>query len=231
MLILTPLTARAELVVKWDDDIGADAELVATVQSTAKSALTMVASELGTPEPRIQLRLLSPDRYRERFGERASQNWWAHYNHGRVFVNAGIRIDGRFTGLLAHEMTHAVLDKEGRGHSLPGWLNEGIAEYFRYKVLGRLGVDDVQRLFLKDAERDGDLRVLPQGHVLSPNDYLASYAAICFMTDTYGKRAPFDLAIAIVKGASESSAATNVIHTSTDAIERAFFDWVRGFRG
>jgi hypothetical protein len=231
MLVLAPLTAHAELVVKWDEAIRADADLIGVVQASAKNALSYAANGLGMSEPRLELILLSPDKYRARFGERASQNWWAHYYRGQVYVNAGITIDGRFAGLLAHEMTHAVLDKDGRGGALPGWLNEGLAEYFRYKLLGRPGVDDVQRIFLKDAERAGDLRVLPQGHRLSANDYLASYAAITFMIDTYGKRAPFELAMALLKGESASSAATSVLHTSLDAMERAFFAWIRSFSG
>ena len=46
---------------------------------------------------------------------------------------------GIFKGVLAHEMTHLILHEYiGFGHTIPLWLDEGVAMYIQYKTMGLL---------------------------------------------------------------------------------------------
>ena len=58
-----------------------------------------------------------------------------------------------------------------------------------------------------------------------------SYAAVTFMSATYGKRAPIELATRLLAGATPEAATNAAAHTSLEQIEKAFLEWVRAYRG
>ncbi len=121
----------------------------------------------------------------------------AGFYEGVIRVRGRTRVDERLTRVLYHEYLHAALDAEAGGKLIPGWLNEGLAEYFEHEAVGIRTLHPGERAFLQQAINKAawiPLRELssPSFSRLSAEEaslaYLEAYAMIRHIADHYGKR-------------------------------------------
>ncbi len=223
------------VIVNWDaelaDDIKRGGYDVAVTQALT-GATNHVVRNIGLTLPRaIVATVHAPRSYERNFGAAAAQRWWAHYQGGQVHINGGIAIDGEFSGMLVHEMTHAVLDAAGKAGNFDTWLNEGLAEVFEHEAMGVGEVDDVQRLFLKDARRNGEIGLLTSVRApLDASRYLQSFAAVTLLMQRHGRAKVIGFYRAIATGSSADQAWRG-LGTDPVAFAKVFDAWVAEYRG
>lgn len=121
----------------------------------------------------------------------------AGFYEGVIRIRGRTRVDDRLTMVLYHEYLHAALDAEAGSRHVPGWLNEGLAEYFEHEAVGIDALRPRERAVLKQAI--GNASWIPLQELSSPSfsqlsaeqaglAYLEAYAMVRYITDHYGKR-------------------------------------------
>jgi hypothetical protein len=121
----------------------------------------------------------------------------AGFYGGTVHVRGGTMVDGRLQHTLHHELVHAALDAEAPGLFVPAWMNEGLAEYFEARALGKRGLSAREAEAMSRIASSGsafslaDLAGGSFGH-LGPDGagiaYLQSYAFIDYLAQRSGER-------------------------------------------
>lgn len=110
----------------------------------------------------------------------------AGFYDGTIHVRGAEQVSAELTATLHHELVHASIDASG-ATELPGWLNEGIAEYFERRALGRRLPSRAEHAALRAALGEG--RWIPLtglgapgfgalDETAAPLAYLESYAAV-----------------------------------------------------
>ena len=61
----------------------------------------------------------------------------AGFYAGRVHIRGTVTLSPGLSRVLHHELVHAALDMEMNASSLPGWFNEGTAEWFEARSAGK----------------------------------------------------------------------------------------------
>jgi hypothetical protein len=231
LLALSAAPAVAgDLTIVWDKDLAFEhdrANYERLLTGIVVRSLRSVTRGLGIEmrrEPGIHV--LSRGHYQQKFGPAAAGRG-AHYHRGAIYVNGGNRLDQRFSGLMEHEMVHAVVDHRGTGHALPIWMNEGLAELFRWRHMGMRGLARNQIDELKRAGQRGALTPFPAGRGLTPYQYLQCYAIVLFIEEAYGSGAMQKLVSETVDGRSFERALKKVLRTEVRFLERAFVEWVK----
>jgi len=121
----------------------------------------------------------------------------AGFYEGVIRVRGRTRVDGRLIRVLHHEYLHAALDAEAGGTRVPGWVNEGVAEYFERSSVGIDSLHSQERAYLRQAV--GNSAWMPLSALSSPSfsqmspegaslAYLEAYAMVQHIVDHYGKR-------------------------------------------
>ncbi|MEL6546483.1 MAG: hypothetical protein AAFQ82_17785 [Myxococcota bacterium] len=234
LFALHPMGASVE--VNWDPELRADAErtdLVQWVERYAGEAVDGASRFTGVELDRpLKVYVHSADSFQKRYGRSHSDFAWAHYYRGQVHVNGGIPIRRSFVGLLHHEMTHAVLDAKGRSRVLPRWLNEGLAERAEAIAMGRREIDQVQRLYLKDGLRDGELPALESmGAPKNATQYLQCQAAIHFAFQKYGRETVLEAVRDALENGSFEDSWSKATSTTVRRFDTLFRDWIEDFEG
>lgn len=203
------------------------------LEDHAAGAAATVTFELGISlSKKVELSVHSAQTYRSRFGQQQSDFAWAHYRGGQIHINGGLPIQNSFNGLLVHEMVHAVLDYQDSAGRLPRWLNEGLAENFEAVSQGIPEIDQVQRIFLKDALRQNEVPKLSAlGRPSDATQYLVSHAAIRFAFDSIGKQRVLDAVAATLKGGDFDAEWSKATGQSLADFDRSFRSWIRDFDG
>lgn len=232
---LVVLALSAPFPIHWDPELSDDIRrggYDTAVSEALVEASKFVSASLGIELARaIDVTVYAPANYEKAFGSQAAARWWAHYSAGRVHINGGIPIRGSFTGLLVHELTHAALDVKRHGGQFPTWMNEGMARLLEMEAMGRGSVDDVQRLFLKDALRNREIKPLTGVRApLDANGYLESFAAVSLLIEQKGRPQVVAFYRGIAEGGSLSAAWTRLGGDET-SFAKAFERWVADYRG
>jgi hypothetical protein len=121
----------------------------------------------------------------------------AGFYAGVIRVRAGTGFDHALARCLRHELVHAALDQVAPSLALPGWLNEGLAEWFEARLDGWRGPGDGQIEFLRRAAQAGAL--FPLSALASPGfgrfgpdaaalAYLQSYAFVAWVISVHNER-------------------------------------------
>jgi len=120
----------------------------------------------------------------------------AGFYGGTVHVRGGTMVDGRLQHTLYHELVHAAFDSVAPGLFVPAWMNEGLAEYFEARALGKRGLSGREAEVLSRIVGHGaaftlaDLAGGSFGH-LGPDGagvaYLQSYAFIDYLEQAAGE--------------------------------------------
>jgi hypothetical protein len=157
------------------------------VLDTLEAAHQNVRDTLGV-EPRNKVRVFvyEPNdfdaAFSSRFGFRAAGFW-----DGAINVRGGRAIDARLVATLHHEYLHSALESVAPRDLWPAWLNEGLAEYFERRALGRDHLDAGEDARLRAAVASGAW--IPLADLCGPTlaglsqepaelAYLESYAAV-----------------------------------------------------
>jgi hypothetical protein len=137
------------------------------------------------------------------FGFRA-----AGFYAGVIRVRGDVAVSAALASTLRHELVHAGLDAAAPSLVLPAWLNEGLAEWFEARGLGRRGLGPAEVAALRAAAARGALPSLadlsaPSFAGLS-NDaaglaYLTSYALVDHLARLKGDDAVRELVEGLVR--------------------------------
>jgi hypothetical protein len=119
----------------------------------------------------------------------------AGFFDGAIHVRAATEIEPRLVRTLHHEYVHAAFGYISPGWHMPGWVNEGVAEYVENLSVGKRHLSSGERRVLVDRARDGDVVPLaalngPGFARLSPEEaavaYLQSYATVEYLVRKRG---------------------------------------------
>ncbi len=188
-LLLLGVLLAPPVHIEWDPSLAFERDRKAygeQLRSIVDACVPRVSKAIGLPLKRaLRIKVHTPAAYERIFGRVASQTRSAHYQAGAVHVNGGSRLDGRFSGVLEHEVVHAVLDHAGTSRRVPTWLNEGLGELLRYELLGSRRLEPSQA---QEMRRLAPTLRLPMSQPMrGAQDYLISYAAVRFIDEKWGR--------------------------------------------
>lgn len=154
---------------------------------------------------------------------------------GRIHVVSAGHPSGELRALLFHEYTHAVF-RERTGSDRPFWLNEGMAELTERTARQQPGLTRDERSLLRrriDADAWIPLRRLaPSFAGLDDQDarvaYLVSAAAADWLHARTTREERARILQRLGEGASGDTALVEVLGLTTDAVDAAVQDWIRG---
>jgi hypothetical protein len=138
--------------------------------------------------------------------------------------------------VLHHELVHAALDAAAPSMVFPGWVNEGGAEWFESRALGKRGLSQGEWAALTRLARSGALlsldqlsvpsfaRMGPQGARVA---YLQSYALIDHLVRHHGERALPRFYGELIRSRNLSRALTRVYRLDARKLEARFFEELR----
>lgn len=104
----------------------------------------------------------------------------AGFYAGVIRVRAGTSLDHALLRCLRHELVHAALDQQAPSLRLPGWLNEGLAEWFEARLDGARGLELWQAQALGEVARRGALFSLAELSVPAFGGFGPQAAALAY---------------------------------------------------
>lgn len=118
----------------------------------------------------------------------------AGFFRGVICIRGSTRVDAELVHVLHHEFVHAALEQAAPASlAIPGWVNEGLAEWFAYRALGKRGLSAGEAAYLSRAGGLPSLASLatPSFAGLSAKRagtaYLTSYAAVAELINDAGE--------------------------------------------
>ena len=121
----------------------------------------------------------------------------AGFYGGSIHVRGATTVTPSLVRVLHHELVHAAFDEAAPRFVLPSWLNEGIAEWFEARAMGKRTLSGPERSVLVGAARRGELFTLEQLSVptlagFSTNAavlaYLESYGFVSYLVGAHGEK-------------------------------------------
>jgi hypothetical protein len=121
----------------------------------------------------------------------------AGFYRGVIRVRGDTRLTVQLGRILHHELVHAAFDAAAPSFVLPAWFNEGIAEWFEARTLGKRRLSPGELAHLIQARQGGGL--LPLATLSAPGfgrlgpkaatlAYLQSYGMIEYLARRHGDR-------------------------------------------
>ena len=114
-----------------------------------------------------------------------------------IHIRGDTVVSDRLVSVLHHELVHAALGERAPSHAIPAWFNEGLAEWFEARALGKRGLSPWQFETLSRVASQGGLFSLgqlsrPSLGYMGPDSariaYLQSYAFFDFLARRHGER-------------------------------------------
>jgi hypothetical protein len=159
----------------------------------------------------------------------------AGFYHGVIRVRGETRFSDVLSRVLHHELMHAALDAAAPSLLLPGWVNEGAAEWFEMREAGKRGLSAGESGALTRLARSGELYSLdalavpafggmgPRGAQVA---YLQSYALIDFLVRRGGERKLSDFIAELLRSRNLDRALRRTYRFDARGLERAFLaEW------
>ena len=146
------------------------------------------------PERRIQVTIYDPGIFDARFAGQFRFAAAGFYN-GTIYIRGDTQVRAPLIRTLYHELVHAAFEAEAPTLLLPAWLNEGIAEWFEARAIGKRRLSPQENAALESVAANGQLFTLWQLSVptfgrFGPQSarlaYLQSYAFIEHLSRRYG---------------------------------------------
>ncbi len=155
----------------------------------------------------------------------------AGFYHGVIRVRGDTQLTTGLSRVLHHELVHAALDAAAPTLWLPGWVNEGAAEWFEARTSGQRGLATRQRAALEGIARSGELQSLST--LASPTfagfdrraaqiAYLQSYALIDYLARAQGERSLADFLAELIQSRSLDRALRRVYRLDAATLEARF---------
>ena len=155
----------------------------------------------------------------------------AGFYGGAIHIRGDTQITPRLVQVLHHELVHAAFDAEAPRLSLPAWMNEGIAEWFEARALGKRTLAGRERQAVGQLARAGQLFSLADlgtpslGHFgpeAAAVAYLQSYAFIEHLVAAHGEGDLVRFWKAVVRSRSLDRGARRAYRADMADLEQAF---------
>lgn len=155
----------------------------------------------------------------------------AGFYGGSIHIRGGTRVTDALVRVLHHELVHAALDAEAPGVVLPAWLNEGLAEWFEARALGKRSLSVQEQAWLASVGRAGGLPFLAElsapsfgglGSERASIAYLASYAFIDHLAGLAGERGLVELWSGVLRSGSVERGVRRAFRRDLDVLEQGF---------
>ena len=155
----------------------------------------------------------------------------AGFYGGAIHIRGDTQITPRLVQVLHHELVHAAFDAEAPRLSLPAWMNEGIAEWFEARALGKRTLAGRERQAVGQLARAGQLFSLADlgtpslGHFgpeAAAVAYLQSYAFFEHLVAAHGEGDLVRFWKAVVRSRSLDRGARRAYRADMADLEQAF---------
>jgi hypothetical protein len=182
------------------------------------------------PRRRIDVVVYDPARFDAEFGGQFRFPAAGFY-HGVIRVRGDTALTDALSRVLHHELVHAALDAAAPTLWLPGWVNEGTAEWFEARTAGQRGLGPHQRAALSALARSGNLYGLsalatPSFAGLAMGSaqvaYLESYALVDYLARQHGERSLATFLSALIKSRNLDRALRRVYRVDAETLEARF---------
>lgn len=182
------------------------------------------------PERKIEVYLWDPQIFDARFAGLFRFPAAGFYG-GAIHIRGDEEVTQRLVNVLHHELVHAAFDAEAPRVDLPAWMNEGIAEWFEARAIGKRRLSGSERNALARAARQGSILSLadlaaPTLGNFSPDAarlaYLQSYGFIDFLVDKHGERGLVQFWSAVLRSKSIERASRRAYRQDLATLEKAF---------
>lgn len=205
------------------------------VLRTLERALTRILRDLPTvPDRPIPVFVLSVGEFNQRFGVLPGMVLYGVYVPAEraIFVNdaLGDAADRQGRDTLAHELTHALVDRATAGRTSATWLNEGFARYQGRASVDLEPVSRAEWAELRTRARNGTLPALESvRHSLG--DGLIAYrlgaAACVFIEQRFGMHRIAQYLEGLRRGDSHDAAFARAFNGSEARFEADFRAWLK----
>ncbi len=154
-----------------------------------------------------------------------------------IHVRGTTRVTERLVRVLHHEVVHAAFDATAPSLGLPAWLNEGVAEWFEARSVGKRLLSAGEYQYLAGAAQQGSLLSLsdmsapsfgrfgPQAAQLA---YLQSYAFIVFLVRNHGERSLREFCDTFLRVRNLERSARRTYRVGLSRLEERFAGELRG---
>ena len=155
----------------------------------------------------------------------------AGFYHGVIRVRGDTRLTVELSRVLHHEFVHAALDAAAPSLIFPGWVNEGGAEWFEARALGKRGLSSGERAALARLAEGGALLTLESlntqsfagmGAERARIAYLQSYALIDYLVRSYGERKLSNFYAELMRSRNLERALDRVYRLDSRSLEARF---------
>jgi hypothetical protein len=155
----------------------------------------------------------------------------AGFYHGVIRVRGDTVVGIALSRVLHHELVHAALDAAMPSSVLPGWLNEGLAEWFEARAWGKRHLSSRELAVLQHFYREGSLFSLAQlsapsfsgfGGDAAGLAYLQSYGMLEYLTRASGERALRELVVELVRTRNLARALQRAFRANLAELEAGF---------
>jgi len=182
------------------------------------------------PDGKIRVLVYDPAIFDQQFGGlfRFSA---AGFYQGVIRVRGDTVVHTGLVRVLHHELVHAALDAAAPSYTYPGWFNEGLAEWFEARTLGKRHLSGGEYGALVRTRQAGALFPLETLSVASfagfgPNAarvaYLQSYGMIEFLARRYGERKLREFSLGLVRSRNLERTLARVYRSDLGKLEAGF---------
>jgi hypothetical protein len=177
----------------WKGSVQFEKEVLATLES-AHGKLDQLLSL--RPSRDVEVWIYDPAIFDTRFAGRFRFPVAGFYQ-GAVRVRGDVQLTRGLSRVLHHELVHAAFDLAAPSYRLPAWVNEGVAEWFENRAIGKRRLSPPEWAALAEASRRGTWIPAPaladsSFAGLPPESvglaYLQSYASIDLLVRRRGER-------------------------------------------
>ena len=155
----------------------------------------------------------------------------AGFFNGIIRVRGGDRFTWQLSRILHHELVHAALHMVTPSAIYPGWLNEGLAEWFEARSHEKAHLDSRELMALVRARDEGRLFSFQQ--LAAPSfvrmyteeariAYLQSYGMIEYLARRKGERVLREFCREVVRTGNLDRSMRRVYRADLDDLEAAF---------
>ncbi len=182
------------------------------------------------PERKIEVFVWDPQIFEARFAGLFRFPAAGFYG-GAIHIRGDKRVSDRLIRVLHHELVHAAYDAAAPQLVLPAWMNEGVAQWFEARAMGKRSLSGGERNALARAARQGAIVPLstlstPSFGGLSPNAaglaYLQSYAFIDYLVQTHGEQDLVQFGSAVLRSRNLERASRRAYRRGLDDLEAGF---------
>jgi len=157
----------------------------------------------------------------------------AGFYSGIIRVRGSDQFHQGLSRVLHHELVHAALDAAAPSMVFPGWLNEGLAEWFEARTHGKRRLSSGELAALRRTAQSGQM--IPFTSLggasfagLSGGTaqlaYLQSYALMEYLGRTHGERALRELCLELLRTGDLSRTLRRVFRADLASLEAGFFE-------